>query len=153
MVTAAATTATTASWTHNNQHTHEKCPQHMSHLPHELAYLIYHEAPPGDIGHGYSATVWLCRASYELVQGSTGRSFHLVQDLIVAAGRRRRTLIIRSTCDGHFVYHNAILICRKGCGCGWRRGRQQCVSHVTGAYVNRRGDARSTLFPLVCRLN
>lgn len=47
-----------------------------------------------------------------LVQGSTGRLFHLVQDLIVAAGRRRRTLIIRSTYDGHFVYHNAILIRR-----------------------------------------
>lgn len=51
-----------------------------------------------------------------LVQGSTGRLFHLVQDLIVAAGRRRGTLIIRSTCDGHFVYHNAILIRRRGWG-------------------------------------
>lgn len=51
-------------------------------------------------------------ATMGLVQGSTGRLFHLVQDLIVAAGQRRRTLIIRSTCDGYFLYHNAILIRR-----------------------------------------
>lgn len=125
-----ATTRTTASWTHNNQHTHEKCPQHMSHLPHELAYLIYHEAPPGDIGHSATVCVTDCLTMLAqllwrgggVVQGSTGRLFHLVQDLIVAAGRRRGTLIIRSTCDGHFVYHNAILIRRRGRGSGSGRG-------------------------------
>lgn len=112
----------------------------MSHLPHELAYLIYHEAPPGD---NYVTVGWFKASPVPRTVGLSTGSFHLVQDLIVAAGRRCRTLIIRSTCDGHFVYHNAILICGKG------RSRGHCVSHVTWAYVNRRGDSHSLLPPLI----